>query len=96
MTEKPTRFELPPQIRPPFEVFVNGVPQAEGTDYRVLGSKLLFERTLEREGKLGFWRWLSMFLGVAGTYRKHEQVSVVYRSAGRQLVANLRPAEEDS
>ena len=36
-----------------------------------------------------------MFLGVAGSYRKHEQVSVVYTHSGRQLVANLTPVNED-
>jgi hypothetical protein len=37
-------------------------------DYRVSGDELVFARTLAREGRLGFWRWLSMFLGIAGTY----------------------------
>ncbi len=93
--ETRTRIELPPHVRPTFVVYVNGVPQVEGADYRVVGSTLLFERALAREGKLGFWRWLAMFLGIAGTYRKHETVSIAYSHAGRQLVANLAPAGED-
>ena len=92
--ESRSRVDLPSHIQPPYEVFVNGVPQVQGTDYRVFGSTLLFPRVLAREGKLGFWRWLSMLLGVAGTYRKHEAVTVVFDHDGRRIVANLEPHED--
>ena len=98
LTESPTtnrsRVDLPAHVRPPFEVFVNGVPQAPGTDYELVGSTLLFPRTLAREGKLSFWRWLSMLLGIAGTYRRHEAVTVVYTYDGRRMVANLETHED--
>jgi hypothetical protein len=81
-------------VRPPYEVYVNGVPQVEGTDYELVGTTLLFQRVLAREGKLGFWRWLSMLLGVAGTYRKNEAVTVVYNQDGRRMVANLETHED--
>ena len=87
--ESRSRVDLPLHVRPPYEVFVNGVPQAEGTDYEALGPTLLFVRPLAREGKLGFWRWASMLLGVAGTYRKHDSVTVVFTHNGRRMVANL-------
>ena len=73
---------------------MNGVPQVEGTDYELVGTTLLFPRVLAREGKLGFWRWLSMLLGVAGTYRKNEAVTVVYNHDGRRMVANLQTHED--
>ena len=88
-----TRVDLPQQVTRPYEVFVNGVPQLEGTDYEVIGTSLLFHRTLAREGKLGWWRWLSMLLGIAGTYRKHESIDVVYSVGGRRAVATLAPVE---
>ena len=91
--ENRTLVELPSQVTRPFEVFVNGVAQAEGDDYQVIGSSLVFPRALAREGKLGFWRWLSMLLGVAGTYRKHETVDVVFTSGGRRSVVTLAPVE---
>ena len=75
--ESRTRIQLPPHVARPFEVFVNGVPQVEGTDFEVVGTSLLFERLLVREGQLGFWRWLRMFLGVAGSYRRNDTVDVV-------------------
>ncbi len=77
-------------MRPPFEVFVNGVPQIEGDDYDIVGSALVFERPLEKEGKLGFWRMASMFLGVAGSYGKNDSVDVVYTLNGKRTVSNLK------
>jgi hypothetical protein len=74
-----------------FEVFVNGVLQQPDLDYRREGDELVFERRLAREGRLGFWRWLSMFLGVAGTYRQNDSVDVVYEAGGRRIVATALP-----
>jgi hypothetical protein len=68
-------------------VFVNGVEQEEGKDYTVEGGYLVFNRSLAQEGRLGFWRWTSIFFGVAGTYRKHENVDVQYTLNGRPNVA---------
>ena len=87
-----SRVELPDDVPEEFEVFVNGVPQERGRDYRVQGRELIFNRSLEQEGKLGAMRWTSIFLGVAGTYRKHDTVDVVYKRDGRRMVATgLRP-----
>jgi hypothetical protein len=87
------KVELPADVLPPFQVFVNGVLQQEGSDFRVEGRSLVFERTLAQEGKLGFWRWLSLLLGVAGTYRQNDSVDVVYARGGRRVVANNLPIE---
>lgn len=86
-----TTVRLPADVTRPFEVFVNGVPQREGTDYRVLGDALVFGERLEEEGHLGFWRWLSMWVGIAGTYRKNDSVDVVYEVAGERRVATGLP-----
>jgi hypothetical protein len=91
--ESRSRVDLPSYVLPPYDVFVNGVPQTEGTDFQVVGPTLLFVRPLAQEGKLGFWRWASMLLGVAGTYRKHDSVTVVYTRDGRRMVANLAASE---
>lgn len=88
-----SRVALPPGVRAPLEVYVNGVQQERGRDYRVVGGKLVFDRPLAREGKLGFWRWLSMFLGIAGTYRRDDQVDVIYEHEGRRRVASGLPIE---
>ncbi len=88
-------MQLPDGVGEAFEVFVNGVPQQRGVDFEVRGRELVFPRALAREGKLGVWRWVSMFLGVAGTYRKHETVDVVYAAGGRRVVASLTPRSAD-
>jgi hypothetical protein len=85
------RVELPPQVTAPFEVYVNGVRQTPGPDYRIEGRTLVFPRRLAREGRLGFWRWLSLFLGIAGTYRQNDTVDVVYEAGGRRVVATGLP-----
>ena len=88
-----TRVELPPGAAGDFEVFLNGVRQREGHDFVREGSTLVFDRPLAREGRLGFWRWLSLFLGVAGTYRQDDTVDVVYEVGGRRTVATGLPLE---
>ena len=92
-THRRTRVRLPGDLTRPFSVFVNGVEQTEGSDYEVEGRTLLFERELKTEGKLGFWRWTSIFVGVAGTYRQDDSVDVVYESGGRRVVATKLPLE---
>ena len=88
-----TRVELPASIERPFEVYVNGVVQREGVDFRVKEGALVFARELHQEGKLGFWRWASITFGVAGTYRKNDVVDVIYELGGQRTVASALPVE---
>jgi hypothetical protein len=87
-----SHVELPAHVERPFEVFINGVPQVEGEDYDVVGRTLVFEREFAEEGKLGFWRWASILLGVAGTYRKHDSIDVACTVNGRRIVSSLKPS----
>ena len=82
-----SRVTLPPGAGASFEVYVNGVQQHEGTDFVREGRELVFPRELRTEGRLSTWRWLSLFLGVAGTYRQNDSVDVVYTAGGRRVVA---------
>jgi hypothetical protein len=81
-----SRVEVPPHVPDDFEVFVGGVRQQRGVDYEVVGRSVVFPRPIAQEGRLGFWRWASMWLGIAGTYRKHENVDLVYDLGGRRQV----------
>jgi hypothetical protein len=90
--EEQSRVHLPPGVGDSYEVYVNGVRQEPGRDFDRLGDELVFRRQLAQEGRLGPIRWLSMLLGVAGTYRKHETVDVVYEEGGRRTVASLSPS----
>jgi hypothetical protein len=86
-----TRVELPEAVGRPFEVYVNGVAQVEGRDFRARGRSLVFEREIRQEGRLGFWRWASLLVGAAGTYRQNDVVDVVYEAGGRRTVASGLP-----
>ena len=89
--EARSQVELPAEVDGAFEVFVNGVRQQRGKDYEQVGRALVFTHELKAEGKLGFWRWTSIFFGVAGTYGKNDTVDVVYDNAGRRTVISLQP-----
>jgi hypothetical protein len=73
---------LPPGVRMPFDVYVNGVHQEEGVDYELADGRLVFERELRKEGRLGFWRWFHGAWGV-GTYRQNDSVDVRFEVDGR-------------
>lgn len=88
-------MDLPPNATGAFEVYVNGVRQREGVDFERRGTSLLFPRSLAREGRLGFWRWLSIVLGIAGTYRQNDSVDVVYDVGGRRIVATGLPLVQE-
>jgi hypothetical protein len=90
-----TRVDLPDGVERPFEVYVNGVLQREGADFRVEGASLRFARELRHEGRLGFWRWTSIVFGVAGTYRQNDVVDVVYLSGGRRMVETGLPLVDE-
>ena len=87
MQDKVWTVPLPRAARPPYRVFVNGVRQQEGVDYEVRGHALAFSRHLEKEGKLGFWRWFAMFLALFGTYRKNDSVDVEYSVGDQRRLA---------
>ena len=80
------RVALPAGVRGSFEVYVNGVPQELGRDYRVAGGELVFERELFT-GKLGFWAWFLGFWGI-GTYKRNDEVDVRYEQDGRPMLAH--------
>ena len=84
---------VPQAVRPPFDVYVNGVKQAEGTDYEVRDDRLVFGRSLAQEGKLGFWRWFLGAWGI-GTYRAHHAVDITWLKAdGQPAAAENLPVE---
>ncbi|HSZ69647.1 MAG TPA: hypothetical protein VK756_04730 [Solirubrobacteraceae bacterium] len=70
--------KLPSDVRPPYEVYLNGVAQRLGEDYRVSAGALVFEREL-RKDRISGWRWLLGAWGV-GTYRQNDSVDVRYEA----------------
>jgi hypothetical protein len=80
------RVRLPPGVRSPFEVYVNGVRQELGVDYRLAGGELLFERELVQQ-KLGVKAWLLGIWGI-GTYKRNDEIDIRYEVSGRPMVAH--------
>jgi hypothetical protein len=74
-------------VREPFMVYVNGVRQELGADYRISDGELVFTRELVKEGRLGFWRWFMGAWGI-GTYRRNDQIDVTWESDGRPRMAH--------
>lgn len=84
---------LPPEVRDPYQVYVNGVPQREGADYAVKGRTLMFERAL-RKDTISKRRWLLGAWGV-GTYKQDDSVDVRYEAAdGSPRVAEALEIEQ--
>jgi hypothetical protein len=91
-----SRVKLPPGVRAPFDVYVNGVRQELGSDYQVLGGELVFERELVQQ-KLGVRAWLLGFWGI-GTYKRNDEVDIRYELEGQPMVAHaleLTPSDHD-
>src|SRR3712207_7797154 len=56
------------------------------------------DRRLQKEGRLGFWRWTAMFLSLFGTYRQNDSVDVQYRHRGEERLAvglDIEPRSEE-
>ena len=75
------RVPLPRGALPPITVYVNGIAQKQGVDYELRDGELVFNRQIIKE-RVGVGRWAAMYLGLFGTYRKHETIDVEYRLEG--------------
>ena len=83
------RVKIPAGAEPPFTVFINGIEQSEGVDYDVEGSEIVFTRPIVKE-KMTTSRWLAMYLGLFGTYRKDETVDLQFARNGKiELLSDL-------
>jgi hypothetical protein len=80
------RARLPRGAQEPIRVHVNGVEQARGVDYELRGGEVVFSRPIVKE-TVTPGRWMAMYLGLFGTYRKHETVDVEYQLGGQAKLA---------
>ncbi|HEX3241902.1 MAG TPA: hypothetical protein VHQ97_02380 [Solirubrobacterales bacterium] len=88
------RIKLPAGAEAPYTVFVNGIEQHEGEDYDIRAGEIVFTRQLVKE-KVGTGRWLAMYLGLFGTYRKNETVDLQYHRGGKLELRSDLPVEPD-
>jgi hypothetical protein len=88
------RMKLPGGASAPYVVYINGVEQSEGADYTVAAGEIVFTRPIIKE-KVGTGRWLAMYLGLFGTYRKDETIDLQFQRNGKtELISDL-PVEPD-
>jgi hypothetical protein len=88
------RVKLPAGAEAPYTVFINGVEQQEGDDYNVRAGEIVFTRQIVKE-KVGTGRWLAMYLGLFGTYRKDETIDLQFNRNGKvELISDL-PVQAD-
>ena len=87
-----SQVPLPDGVREPFTVYLNGVRQELGQDYRISDRRLVFEKELVKEGNLGFWRWFLGAWGI-GTYKRNDQVDVAWDVNGQPRVAHALDIE---
>jgi hypothetical protein len=88
------RMKLPGDAEAPYTVFINGVEQREGADYELRAGEIVFTRQIVKE-KVGTGRWLAMYLGLFGTYRKNETIDLQFNRNGKvELISDL-PVQPD-
>ena len=81
------RVRLPSGAERPVQVFINGLEQKEGSDYKLHGREIVFSRPVVKE-QVSSGRWLAMTLGLVGSYGKNETVDVHFRRGGRTQVVS--------
>ena len=88
---------LPPDVEPPFEVYVNGLPQTEGADFIVHGRELVFAKELTAPVRDTARSLVRGFF--FGRYRPEHVVDVAYQAGGRGHVVSglpIRPSRSAS
>jgi hypothetical protein len=75
------RVKLPVGAEEPFTVFINGIEQSKES-YRIEDGEIVFDRPIVKE-KVGAGRWLAMYLGLFGTYRKNETIDLQFARKGK-------------
>lgn len=80
------RARLPRGAEEPIRVYINGVEQNRGEVWGIRDGHVVFTRPIIKE-EVSPGRWMAMYLGLFGSYRKNEVVDIEYRLAGRTEVA---------
>lgn len=80
------RARLPRGAEEPIRVYINGVEQSRGEVWEIRDGHVVFTRPIIKE-EVSPARWMAMYLGLFGSYRKNEVVDIEYRLAGRTEVA---------
>ena len=80
------RARLPRGAEEPIRVHINGVEQRRGEVWNVRAGQIAFARPIIKES-VTRGRWLAMYLGLFGSYRKNETVDIEYHLGGHPKLA---------
>ena len=80
------RAALPRGASEPIRVHINGVEQPRGEVWDLRKGSIVFTRPIVKES-VSKGRWLAMYLGLFGSYKKNEQVDVEYTLGGQTKLA---------
>ena len=75
------RARLPRGAQEPIRVHINGVEQPRGEVWDVRNGEIVFTRPIVKE-QVSKGRWMAMYLGLFGSYRKNETVDIEYSLGG--------------
>jgi len=78
------RARLPAGAQEPIRVYINSVEQPRGEVWEREGNEIVFSRPIIKE-IVTKGRWLAMYIGIFGTYRKHETVDIEYTTADGKI-----------
>ena len=80
------RARLPRGAQEPIRVHINGVEQPRGEVWDVRNGEIVFTRPIVKE-QVSPGRWMAMYLGLFGSYRKNETVDIEYSLGGAPKLA---------
>jgi hypothetical protein len=80
------RARLPRGAEEPIRVHINGVEQPRGEVWDVREGQIVFTRPIIKES-VSKGRWMAMYLGLFGSYRKNETVDIEYALGGEPKLA---------
>ena len=86
-----SRVLLPAEVSRPFEVYVNGIVQVEGTDFVLDGRELVFAEELVPPARDTARSLVRGFF--FGRYKPEHVVDVAYQAGGRGHVVSGLPIE---
>ncbi len=81
-----TKARLPRGAEEPIRIHINGVEQPRGEVWNVRAGQIVFARPIIKES-VTRGRWLAMYLGLFGSYRKNETVDIEYYLGGEPKLA---------
>ena len=80
------RARLPRGAQEPIRIHINGVEQPRGEVWDVRNGEIVFTRPIVKE-QVSKGRWMAMYLGLFGSYRKNETVDIEYSLGGDAKLA---------